>query len=76
MSDDQKLPSPTTEIRTDLWPTMTSNQLKNQQDLLLNKIELVATMMGPLSPPHIQQLYRSLQLAYSELTNLINTKPI
>lgn len=62
-------------IRTDLWNTMTVQELVHQQDLLVNHTLKVQAMMEAQGTSHtVMNMYRALQHAAEQLTKLIDDK--
>lgn len=62
-------------IRTDLWPTMTVQELVHQQELLVDHTLKVQMMMDAQGTSHtVMNMYRALQHAAEQLTKLIDDK--
>lgn len=70
-----KLPSPDTDVRADLWGTMSLSQLHRQQDLLLERLNRLYALAATGAPTAIG-LQKVLQLAMSDLTRLIESKSV
>lgn len=66
---------PHNSIRTDLWLTMTSQELVQQQELLINHTLKVQSMMTAQGTSHtVMNMYLALQRAAEQLTKLIDDK--
>lgn len=63
-----------TMVRTDLWNTMTLEQLARQQDLMITKISTIAQLVGANTNPSILVMYNAMKLGMSDLNKLIETK--
>lgn len=64
---------PQTNVRTDLWPTMSLTELANQQDLLLTKLALMSSMInGAMATESIRTIYRALHTALDDLNFLLD----
>ncbi len=59
-------------IRADLWSTMSTQQLSVQQELVLDKLNLLSYMSQ--GDPTVINLRGALDLAMGDLNNLINNK--
>ncbi|MCK9369594.1 hypothetical protein M0R04_06775 [Candidatus Dojkabacteria bacterium] len=59
-------------IRTDLWPTMSTQQLSVQQELVLDKLNLLSYMSQ--GDPTVMNLRCALDIAMADLNKLINNK--
>lgn len=59
-------------IRTDLWPTMSIQQLNVQRDLVVSKISLLYTMS--IGDPTVRNLLGALQIAIKDLNDLIDNR--
>lgn len=57
-------------IRADMWTTMTASQLCKQQDLVIDKI--VKLNMLPSTDPSVRDLLGALHIAKDDLTYLID----
>jgi len=70
---------PQETIRADLWAEMNLSELTNQQDLVLTKLSLLASVMGSSPTQSYKDMYGSLQAALEALNGLIehrtNNKP-
>lgn len=71
-----KLPSPDDELRSDLWPAMSVSQLYHQQELVLDKITKLRSIMpfGVAGTPAIAGMMVALQQAMMDLNLLIESK--
>lgn len=66
---------PHKSIRTDLWPTMTVQELVHQQELLVDHTLKVQMMMDAQGTSHtVMNMYMALQHAAEQLTKLIDNK--
>lgn len=66
---------PHNSIRTDLWPSMSSQELVHQQELLVNHTLKVQAMMDAQGTSHtVMNMYMALQHAADQLTKLIDDK--
>ena len=66
---------PHLSIRTDLWPTMTVQELVHQQELLVDHTLKVQMMMDAQGTSHtVMNMYMALQHAAEHLTKLIDDK--
>jgi len=68
--------TPETMIRTDLWDTMSLGELTKQQDLLIQKISAVQSLMGAQASPSIMAMYSALQKGFDDLTKLIEERSL
>lgn len=66
---------PHKSIRTDLWRTMTVQELVHQQELLVDHTLKVQMMMDAQGTSHtVMNMYMALQHAAEQLTKLIDDK--
>lgn len=63
---------PETQIRTDLWSTMSLDMLHAQHALIVTKLTLIGSMMGPSANPSILGMYSALQTALTDIELLID----
>lgn len=59
-------------IRSDLWPNMSTHELNTQLELVITKISVLARL--PSTDPTVQSIGLALQRALDYLTQLINQK--
>jgi hypothetical protein len=59
-------------IRSDMWPTMSTHQLNIQLEIVVTKISVLLSM--PSNDPTVQTMRFALQKALDYLTDLINNK--
>lgn len=64
---------PITEIRSDLWNSMTVTELSDQLSLVIDK-KLLLMQLGTNSTPSIKSLYMALEGAEQSLNDLITSK--
>ena len=63
-------------IRTDLWPTMTTEELQKQHEVLLSRMAGLGAIMGNLqNAMQYQSMYMSMQQACEHLSNMIANPP-
>ena len=60
-----------TDIRSDLWLTMSVAQLNNQRELILDKI---TTTLALGSHPTALSIHAALQMALTDINNLIDSR--
>lgn len=65
---------PEVDLRSDLWPTMTVQQLAKQQDIAITKLSTLGKMFGVAANPSINYMYGALQVALADLTALIDNR--
>lgn len=61
---------PERTIRTDLWPSMTVQQLSRQQELVIDKMSTLSKIMGGATPT-IHHMYSALEVALQDISNLV-----
>lgn len=57
-------------IRSDLWPTMTLEELLNQQRMVIDRLSQLASIMSGAGPA-VHNLYGALQVALQDLSTLL-----
>jgi hypothetical protein len=65
---------PQHNLRADLWPTMSVSQLARQQELAIDKISKLHTMMGAQASQSLINIYGALQQALKDLNALIDNR--
>lgn len=65
---------PQTQIRTDLWNTMSAPDLVNQRDLLMTRMEKASRMFSHNTSPSVLNLYSAMQKALQDINNLIDNR--
>lgn len=65
---------PNLHLRSDLWPTMSVSQLARQQELAIDKVAKLHTMMGASASPSLINIYGALQQALRDLNALIDNR--
>jgi hypothetical protein len=65
---------PALNIRSDLWLTMGVSQLTRQQELVIDKISKMHTMMGIRASQSLIDIYSALQVALKDLNALIEKR--
>lgn len=65
---------PNTNLRSDLWPTMTLSQLSRQQELVIDKINKMLILIGASATPALQNIHGALQVALRDLNALIDNR--
>jgi hypothetical protein len=65
---------PQLTLRSDLWPTMSVSQLSRQQELAIDKISKLHSMMGAAASPSLINIYGALQQALKDLNGLIDNR--
>lgn len=63
-----------TNIRSDMWNSMTLSQLATQQELVITKISRLYSMTGFSANPSINNIYAALQVALTDLNQLIDSR--
>ena len=66
--------TPDTQVRSDLWNTMSIGELTKQQELLVTKISHVSRMIDHNVSPTILSLYQALQYGLADINKLIESK--
>lgn len=61
-----------TEIRTDLWHTMTVGDLLEQQTMLIDRMNAVMDLQARMNTPSIQHMRAYLEQALTAINLLIN----
>lgn len=67
-------PEKLTEIRRDLWEDMDPKQLNDQRELIMDKINLLLSMMGGNANPTVIGLYTVMQHALGDISSLIEQR--
>lgn len=65
---------PEVEIRSDLWPKMSVSQLARQQEIVIDRLNKLYSMMGSIGTPSMRMMYNSLQVAMQDLSKLIDAR--
>jgi hypothetical protein len=65
---------PDTELRADLWPTMTLTQLSRQQEMVIDRMNQMHSIMGSIANPSMSNIYGALSQAIRDLTGLIENR--
>lgn len=65
---------PETQIRTDLWSTMSNQQLVVQRDLLMDRMAAVQRMVSISATPAVLGIYDAMQLGLNDINQLIERK--
>lgn len=66
---------PQDSLRSDLWDTMTVQELNNQHTLLMDRVSKVMLMMESTGTSQVvMDMYNVMQRALVTLSNLIETK--
>lgn len=65
---------PEHNLRSDLWPTMSLSQLARQQEIVIDKVSKLHTLMTIGATPSIQNIYAALQIALKDLNALIDNR--
>lgn len=63
-----------TNIRSDMWLSMSMSQLARQQEIVIEKISLVHRMLGGGASPSVHNIYGALQVALQDLNKLIDSR--
>jgi len=66
--------TPDTMLRSDLWHEMTVDELSKQQDLMIDKINKLQSLVGMNASPSVLAMYSAMQLGFTDLINILNTK--
>lgn len=76
--NEQPITNPETDprvtLRSDLWTTMNVTELARQQEICIDRINKLYSIMGAGGSQSMANIYHALQIANQELTNLINTR--
>lgn len=68
--------TPETMVRTDLWGTMSLGELTRQQDLMIQKISAIQSLMGANASPLVLAMYSALQKGFDDLNKMIEARAI
>lgn len=66
--------TPETMIRTDLWATMSLEQLARQQDLMIDKLSTVQQMASGNASPSVLAMYSAIQMGMTDLNALMESR--
>lgn len=67
--------TPETEIRSDLWNTMTTSELAKQHDLMIKRMSAIQQLAGGQSAtPSIMAIYSAMQMGFNDLNQLIEQR--
>lgn len=63
---------PAKQVRSDLWPSMTLTQLTQQQEIVIDRINKLTSIMGIGYTESLRTMYGALQQANQDLARLID----
>lgn len=65
---------PNVDIRSDMWPNMNITQLTRQQEIVIDRINKLTTIMSSGYSQSFSTIYGALQQANKDLASLIDRK--
>lgn len=61
-------------VRSDKWTEMTTPQLVEQRELIMDRLSAMIDFLGPDNSPSMIMMYNALQQALTDLNQLIDVK--
>lgn len=74
MNEASKLPPPEQEIRSDLWMSMSTSQLLNQRDMIIDRLAQIRNLKQYGTMTSTTTILNTLTIALDDITNIIDNK--